>query len=282
LTLDSGLQLESDHPEFWNEKAYLLGRLKRHQESLDCYRRAASVRDWAPAQQVARALRGQGVQLVNLNLLDEAEAALRRSLELEPDSEVARNELGYIEGVRSKGEAEKEELSWFLQSFINPPTDPLTVQLLALVEELPSIPGPKTVGSENYLRIVDAFMTRGWGDSKKNSTSSSTRAVRIMRTLSGICSASLYSTSRRIRTWQSWRLGRRPSTTFGRRIAEVKSANRNEFRRRTEDVVLLLTPPGRRDHFKSAFPCRCVPSRRDSPEIGEVRIVPAKPGIGPS
>jgi tetratricopeptide (TPR) repeat protein len=142
FSIDCGLRLESDHPEFWNEKAYLFGRLKRHQESLDCYRRAASARDWAPSQQVARALRGQGVQLVDLNRLDEAEAALRSSLELEPDSEVARNELGYIEGLRSQGEAEKEELPWFMQSVINPPTDPLTVQLLALVEDLPSIPGP--------------------------------------------------------------------------------------------------------------------------------------------
>jgi hypothetical protein len=45
---------------------------------------------------------------------------------------------------------------------VKPPTDPLTVQLLALVEDLPSVPGPKTVGSENYSRIVDAFIERSW------------------------------------------------------------------------------------------------------------------------
>jgi hypothetical protein len=45
---------------------------------------------------------------------------------------------------------------------VNPPTDPLTVRLLVLVEDLPSIRGPKTVGSENYSRILDAFMKRGW------------------------------------------------------------------------------------------------------------------------
>ena len=80
------MELEPDHPELWNEKGYLLGRLKRHQEAFDCYVRAASVRDWAPPSQIARALRGQGVQLVDLDRLDEAENALRRSLELEPDS----------------------------------------------------------------------------------------------------------------------------------------------------------------------------------------------------
>jgi hypothetical protein len=27
---------------------------------------------------------------------------------------------------------------------------------------MPSIPGPKTVGSQNYSRILDAFLQRGW------------------------------------------------------------------------------------------------------------------------
>ena len=79
-----------------------------------------------------------------------AEAALQRSLELEPDSSIARNELGYIADLRSQSEARKKEIPWFLHSFVKPPTDSLTVRLLALVEDMPSIPGPKTVGAENY------------------------------------------------------------------------------------------------------------------------------------
>lgn len=160
--IDCGLQLEPDHPDLWNEKGYLLGRLKRHQEAFDCYTRAVTVRDWALPSQIARALRGQGVQLVDFNRLHDAEDALRRSLELEPDNETAHNELGYIEDVRKKRAAEKEEIPWFLHSFVNPPADPLTIRLLALVEDSPSVPGPKTVGSENYSRILDAFMKRGW------------------------------------------------------------------------------------------------------------------------
>jgi tetratricopeptide (TPR) repeat protein len=160
--IDCGMKLEPDHPELWNEKGYLLGCLKRHQEAFECYLRAASIRHWAPPPQIARALRGQGVQLVDLDRLDEAETALRRSLELEPDSQTARNELGYIENLRRKREAEKEKIPWFLQSFVNPPADPLTIRLLALVEDLPPIPGAKTVGQENYSRIFDAFMGRGW------------------------------------------------------------------------------------------------------------------------
>ena len=162
FSIDCGLELERDHPELWNERGYLLGKLKRHQESLECYLRAASVRDWAPASQTARALRGQGAQLIDLDRLSEAEEVLRRSLELEPESEVARNELKYIEDLRGRREAKKKEIPWFLHSFVNPPADPLTIRLLALVADLPSIPGPNTVGPENYSRISRAFLEHGW------------------------------------------------------------------------------------------------------------------------
>ncbi len=162
FSIDCGLELERDHPELWNERGYLLGRLKRHQESLECYLRAASVRDWAPASQTARALRGQGAQLIDLDRLSDAEDVLRRSLELEPESEVARNELKYIEDLRGRREAKKNEIPWFLHSFVNPPADPLTIRLLALVADLPSIPGPQTVGPENYSRISRAFLEHGW------------------------------------------------------------------------------------------------------------------------
>jgi hypothetical protein len=83
-------------------------------------------------------------------------------LELEPASEVARNELAYIADLRREREAKKKEIPWFLHSLLKPPTNALTVRLLALVEGMPSIPGPKTVGAENYSRIVDAFMKNGW------------------------------------------------------------------------------------------------------------------------
>lgn len=160
--LDCGVRLEPDHPELWNEKGYVLCRLKRHQEAFDCYVRAASVRDWAPASQMARALRGQGVLLIDLERLEEAEETLRRSLKLEPDSKTAHNELAYIDDLRKERAAKKKAIPWFLHSLVNPPTDPLTVRLVALVEDLPLIAGPQTVGSENYSRILAAFMKRGW------------------------------------------------------------------------------------------------------------------------
>ncbi|MBV8807126.1 MAG: hypothetical protein JO033_00510 [Acidobacteriaceae bacterium] len=160
--VDCGLELEPDHPDLWSHKGVVLGKLKRHREALECYTRAATARNWASPAQVARALRGQGVQLIDLDRLDEAEAVLRQSLEREPDSEVARNELEYIDQLRRKRAEAKEKIPWFLHTFVNPPADPLTVQLIALVEDLPSIPGPQTVGSENYSKILDAFLERGW------------------------------------------------------------------------------------------------------------------------
>ncbi len=103
-SIDCGLELEPDHPELWCEKGYILGRLERHEEALQCYLRAATARDWAPQSHIARALRGQGVELIDLGRLDEAEDVLRRALELEPESDVARNELEYIEERRRQRE----------------------------------------------------------------------------------------------------------------------------------------------------------------------------------
>lgn len=50
----------------------------------------------------------------------------------------------------------------FSGSLADPPTDPLTIQLREQAENMDPIPGPKTVGSENYTQILDAFTKRGW------------------------------------------------------------------------------------------------------------------------
>lgn len=51
---------------------------------------------------------------------------------------------------------------WFLHAVERPPTDPLTRELLALVEGLEPVPGPKTIGTENYTKVAEAFLNRGW------------------------------------------------------------------------------------------------------------------------
>ena len=54
------------------------------------------------------------------------------------------------------------QIPWFLHCIKYPPADPLTKQLLALVEDLEDVPGPKTIGAENYSKVSQAFLTRGW------------------------------------------------------------------------------------------------------------------------
>ena len=57
---------------------------------------------------------------------------------------------------------ESAALPWFLHCLRFPPADPLTRELIALVDGLEPIPGPKTVGETNYARIFSAFCDRGW------------------------------------------------------------------------------------------------------------------------
>jgi len=54
------------------------------------------------------------------------------------------------------------QLPWFLHCIQFPPADPLTKQLLALVDGLPEVPGPKTIGPEKYSKVSEAFLSRGW------------------------------------------------------------------------------------------------------------------------
>lgn len=103
--LQRGLELEPDHPHLWCEMGHLLQLLRRHEDALQCYQRAETVRPWASPQQKGRALRGQGINLIDLGRLDEAEAALKRSLEVEPDNQNAVHELGYIAHLRRQGAA---------------------------------------------------------------------------------------------------------------------------------------------------------------------------------
>lgn len=100
--LQQGLELEPDHPHLWCEMGHLLQLLQRHGDALQCYQRAESVRAWASPEQKGRALRGQGINLIDLGRLDEAEAAFQRSLEVEPNHPNALHELGYIAHLRQQ------------------------------------------------------------------------------------------------------------------------------------------------------------------------------------
>ena len=160
--LDRALELEPDHPLLWIDRGYILNRMERHSEALAAYQTAAVIRTWAPDTVVARALRGQGHALIELGQLTEAHVVYLRSLELVPGNETAEKELEYIDHALRDKEERSKTLPWFLHCICFPPTDPLTVQLVALVDGLDSIPGPKTVGPENYSTISKAFFESGW------------------------------------------------------------------------------------------------------------------------
>ena len=100
--IESGLALEPDHPLLWIEKGFILARQGQYADALRSYERAATVRDWAPPNQIARALRGKGATLVELKRINEAEEAIKQSLVLDPQSKIGRNELEYIIQLRKR------------------------------------------------------------------------------------------------------------------------------------------------------------------------------------
>jgi tetratricopeptide (TPR) repeat protein len=98
--LCNGLEMEPDHPQLWCELGYIFQSVKRHEDALGCYRRAEDARTWATHTQKAQALRGQGINLIDLGRLEEAEQALHRSLEFAPENSGALHELGFIQHLR--------------------------------------------------------------------------------------------------------------------------------------------------------------------------------------
>lgn len=107
--LDKALELEPDNPTLMGEKAFILKHKGNNEEAYGLYMEAVESRSWASPTEVASAMRGAGVALVDLQRLDEAEDLLRRSLELDPESVIARKELIYIEGLRGGGTAGETE-----------------------------------------------------------------------------------------------------------------------------------------------------------------------------
>ena len=162
VCVEKGLELEPDHPVLWIERGYIFNRIGRHQEALEAYRTAATVRQWAQPAVIARALRGQGSALIDLRKFSEARNVYDASLELDPENESAHKELEYIDQALTDEKKQAATLPWFLHAIKFPPTDPLTLQLIPLVQGMESIPGPKTVGSENYSAISKAFLASGW------------------------------------------------------------------------------------------------------------------------
>lgn len=96
--LNRGLALQPEEPVLLFERAAALNGLRRYDEV------AASMQTMLGGEIAAfdraRALRVLGIALIDLNRLDDAEAALNQSIALEPNNPSARNELIYIQNLR--------------------------------------------------------------------------------------------------------------------------------------------------------------------------------------
>jgi Flp pilus assembly protein TadD len=111
--IDAALALSPLNSQYLSELGYLHLLESRPADALEVYKRATEgAESVAPRgyekRQLGVALRGQGYSLIELGRLDEAEAVLRKCLELDADDAKARNELRYIESLRRKQASESK------------------------------------------------------------------------------------------------------------------------------------------------------------------------------
>lgn len=103
--LEASLKLEPDQPLCFCEMAVIYAAMGQHELSINFYDKALQARPHITARTRAMALRGKGVQLIELGKLDLAEMCLKESLQYESSSKFALNELMYIAHLRSGGNA---------------------------------------------------------------------------------------------------------------------------------------------------------------------------------
>jgi tetratricopeptide (TPR) repeat protein len=90
--------------QYLTELGFAYRSIKDFQKSLDLYTRAVDTAPLASDADVAlgRGLRGMGFDLIELGRWDEAEAAYRKALTLNPNDDMSRSELDYIAKNRPK------------------------------------------------------------------------------------------------------------------------------------------------------------------------------------
>ena len=101
--LDQAAALEPTNPKIALEKAQALMALKRSSEALKLFEQVSNVGPYTSEADVARGLRGKGFVLIEMGRMAEAEDVLNASLRLDPDSDLAKSELGYIAQLKSGG-----------------------------------------------------------------------------------------------------------------------------------------------------------------------------------
>jgi tetratricopeptide (TPR) repeat protein len=101
--LEAGHRLEPTNPQYSLLKAEAYAGLGDGKKAVSHYEQVGEIGPWLGEDDKARALRGKGIQLIELGELDAAEGALKESLEYEPESKVATSQLDYIYYLRSPG-----------------------------------------------------------------------------------------------------------------------------------------------------------------------------------
>lgn len=106
VALDRALELSPANPQFLSERGYLYRASREWDRMLASNQAALDHVSLAPESlrdaERARALRGAGYALIELDRLDEAERHFRDSLKIEPENQVALGELDYIKQLRKK------------------------------------------------------------------------------------------------------------------------------------------------------------------------------------
>jgi tetratricopeptide (TPR) repeat protein len=107
VALEAAVEMSPANEQYLSELGSVFLREKDWPKALEIYTRAEEVAGVTEPQSrdraTARALRGQGFALIELNRLDEAQAKYQRSLELERGNTLAQNQLRYIEKLRLTG-----------------------------------------------------------------------------------------------------------------------------------------------------------------------------------
>jgi tetratricopeptide (TPR) repeat protein len=101
-----GAQMEPQRPAFPLEAGNAYGHCGDHQGALNCFENALALPDLEPVAKAA-ALRGMGVNLIDLGRLSDAEDCLRAAVAAEPGNQVAvaraKEEFTHIAMLRARG-----------------------------------------------------------------------------------------------------------------------------------------------------------------------------------
>ena len=98
--LQQAVELSPSNSQYLGELAQLLARTGEAERALELFAQAKAAAEFSAPEQkafhLARALRGQGYALIELQRYDEAEAAYRTVLASQPNNRLAQDQLRYI------------------------------------------------------------------------------------------------------------------------------------------------------------------------------------------